>query len=214
MDFVPSRAPWLTVSASGLERLTKAKNLREEKAELRRRMRRARQGIPADQRARMAEIVADRLFALPEAASARTLLLFYSFGSEVATAGMAARVRAEGKRLLLPYVEDAMEAAEVREGDELVRAPYGAREPARRVPVDPAAVEVVVTPGLAFDLRGNRLGYGGGYYDRYLARLRSDTVRIGIGYAVQIVDRVPAGPADQPVDLVVTEADVIDCRPS
>jgi 5-formyltetrahydrofolate cyclo-ligase len=167
---------------------------REAKAELRRRMRLAREAIPADDRARMAKIVAERLLALPEATSARTVLLFYSFGSEVATGGMAARIRAEGKRLLLPYVEeDGMEAAEVREGDELIRAPYGAREPARRVPVDPAAVDLVVAPGLA--------------------RLRPETVRVGIGFAVQVVDRLPAGPGDQRVDLVVTEAGVLDCRP-
>lgn len=186
---------------------------REAKAELRRRMRLAREAIPADDRARIAEIVAERLLALPEATSARTVLLFYSFGSEVATGGMAARIRAEGKRLLLPYVEeDGMEAAEVREDDELIRAPYGAREPARRVPVDPSEVDLVVAPGLAFDRGGHRLGYGGGFYDRYLARLRPETVRVGIGFAVQVVDWVPAGPGDQRVDLVVTEAGVLDCR--
>lgn len=161
----------------------------------------------------MAEAAAERLFALPEMASARTVLLFYSFGSEVATRGMADRIRIEGKRLLLPYVDgEAMEAAEVLPGDDLIRAPYGAREPTRRVPVDPAEVDLVVTPGLAFDRRGYRLGYGGGFYDRYLARLRPETVRLGIGFAVQLVDRVPAGPGDQRVDLVVTEAGVIDCR--
>jgi 5-formyltetrahydrofolate cyclo-ligase len=186
---------------------------REAKAELRRRMRLARDAIPADDRARMAEIVAERLLALPEATSARRVLLFYSFGSEVATGGMAARIRAVGKRLLLPYVgADGMEAAEVRMGDELIRAPYGAREPARRVPVDPTEVDLVVTPGLAFDPRGHRLGYGGGFYDRYLGRLRPEAVRVGIGFDVQVVDEVPAGPGDQRVDLVVTEAGVLDCR--
>jgi 5-formyltetrahydrofolate cyclo-ligase len=184
------------------------------KADLRRRMRQARDAISSHDRARMAEAVAQRLLELPEAASARTLLLFYSFGSEVGTGGIVARIRAQGKHLLLPYVEgDAMEATEVREGDELIRAPYGAREPARRVPIDPVEVDMVVTPGLAFDRRGHRLGYGGGFYDRYLARLRPGTVRVGIGFAVQVVDRVPAGPGDQRVDLVVTEAGVIDCRP-
>jgi 5-formyltetrahydrofolate cyclo-ligase len=177
-------------------------------------MRAARAAIGPEERARRSRRIEERLFALPEMASARTILLFYSFGSEVATGGMAARIRTEGKRLLLPYVEgDAMNAAEVREGDELIRAPYGAREPARRVPIDPAVVDLVVAPGLAFDRRGHRLGYGGGFYDRYLARLRPEAVRVGIGFDVQVVDEVPAGPGDQRVDLVVTEAGVLDCRP-
>jgi 5-formyltetrahydrofolate cyclo-ligase len=157
--------------------------------------------------------VAERLFALPEATSAGTVLLFSSFGSEVATGPMADRWRERGTRILLPYIDGpGMEAAEVRAGDELVRAPYGVREPARQDPVDPHEVDLVVTPGLAFDRRGHRLGYGGGYFDRYLTRLRHDAVRIGIGFAVQVVERLPVGPGDQRVHLVVTEAEVVDCR--
>jgi 5-formyltetrahydrofolate cyclo-ligase len=185
----------------------------EGKAELRARMRRVRQVIPPEERGRLSRAVAERLFALPDAVSAGTVLLFYSFGTEVATGPMADRWWDRGTRILLPYVDgEGMEAAEVRRGDQLVRAPYGAREPVRREPVDPHQVDLVVTPGLAFDRRGHRLGYGGGYYDRYLARLRPDAVRIGIGFAVQVMDRLPAGPSDQRVHLVVTEAEVVDCR--
>lgn len=150
---------------------------------------------------------------MPEFASARTVLLFYSFGSEVATRGMAARALADGKRLLLPYLEGGtMEAAEVRSDDELVPTGYGPREPGRRVPVDPAEVDVVVTPGLAFDRRGHRLGYGGGHYDRYLGRLGPAATRVGVGFSAQVVEHVPNEPGDQPVDLVVTDEGKIDCR--
>jgi 5-formyltetrahydrofolate cyclo-ligase len=126
---------------------------------------------------------------------------------------MARRLHAAGKRLLLPYLDrTGMEAAEVRPGDELTPAWYGAREPARRVPVDPADVDLVVTPGLAFDRDGRRLGYGGGHYDRFLDRLDPRGVRVGIGFAEQLVERVPAGPEDQRVNLVVTDDVVVDCR--
>jgi 5-formyltetrahydrofolate cyclo-ligase len=201
-----------TVSAPPFGRLTRDAG-REAKDELRARMRRTRGALSPEERSRLAHDVTRRLFALPEMASAGTVLLFYSFGSEVATREMAERVWTEGKRLLLPYVDGAaMEAAAVHAGDELVRAPYGAREPAVHRPVDPEEVDVVVAPGLAFDRQGHRLGYGGGYYDRYLARLRPDAVRVGIGFAVQLVDQVPAGPADQRVDLVVTDREIVDCR--
>lgn len=158
-------------------------------------------------------MIEQSLFALPEIAAARTILLFYSFGSEVATAGMADRVVSEGKRLLLPYLEgQVMEAAEVQRGDELVPTGYGPKEPVRRLPVNPEDVDLVITPGLAFDRRGHRLGYGAGYYDLYLARLDPRAARIGVAFSVQVVDRVPAGPKDVAVDLLVTDRGSFDCR--
>jgi 5-formyltetrahydrofolate cyclo-ligase len=75
--------------------------------------------------------------------------------------------------------------------------------------VDPASIDLVVTPGLAFDRRGRRLGYGGGHYDRFLRRLPPSTIRVGIGFAAQVVDRVPAGPTDEPLDALVTEEGLI-----
>jgi 5-formyltetrahydrofolate cyclo-ligase len=185
-----------------------------QKAELRAHLRRVRSAIPAGERARLAELAEEALFGLPEVATAHTVLLFYAFGTEVPTAGMAERVLRSGKRLLLPYLEEeGMEAAEVQPGEALAPSGYGPREPHRRVPVDPTAVDLVVTPGLGFDRAGRRLGWGGGHYDRYLARLRPRAVRVGVGFSVQVVEEVPTGPEDQHVDLLVTDAGVIDCRP-
>lgn len=71
---------------------------------------------------------------------------------------------------------------------------------------------MVITPGLAFDRRGFRLGYGGGYYDQYLTRLRPETTRVGIGFSIQLIDRIPEEPLDQRVHFVVTDAELVDCR--
>jgi 5-formyltetrahydrofolate cyclo-ligase len=194
--------------------MTEATDPVREKADLRARMRDLRAAVPQNERLRLAGLVEERVFGLPEMRAARTVLLFYSFGSEVETSGMAQRVHAEGKRLLLPFLEaERMEAGEVLPNDELVVSSYGPREPTRRVAVDPAEVDVVIAPGLAFDRDGYRLGYGGGHYDRYLHRMGSRALRIGIGFAGQLVERVPRGPADERLDLVVTDAGVIDCRP-
>lgn len=157
----------------------------------------------------------DRLFGLSEVRAAGTVMLFYSFGSEVDTGRMAERVLEGGKRLLLPYLApERMEAAEVLSRGELEPSGYGPREPARRVPIEPADVDVVVAPGLAFDRRGHRLGYGGGHYDRYLARLGGQALRVGIGFAEQLVDRLPSEDTDERLDLLVTEVDLVDCRSS
>ncbi len=86
--------------------------------------------------------------------------------------------------------------------------PFGARVPASG---DWLAPEVLIVPLLAFDARGYRLGYGGGFYDRTLERLRAErtTVAIGYAWATQQVDEVPTEPTDQKLDLIVTEAGTI-----
>jgi 5-formyltetrahydrofolate cyclo-ligase len=183
------------------------------KAALRRQLRAARAAIPPEDRARMARAVEERLFALPALQGARTVLVFDAFGSEVPTQGIIDRLRREGRRVLLPFLEGGeMLAAEARPDDPLVPTSYGPREPSDRTPVDPAEVDVVVVPGLAFDRQGHRIGYGAGYYDRYLARLPARALRVGIGFHLQLVDALPHHADDQPVDVVVTDRETVECR--
>jgi 5-formyltetrahydrofolate cyclo-ligase len=184
------------------------------KDRLRDEMRRLRASIPPAERARLTDLVEEALFALPEMRSAGSVLLFYSFGTEIPTRGMAGRILGAGKRLLLPYLtgEGVMEAAEVGPGEPLEPSGYGPMEPGTRVAVDPSEVELVIAPGLAFDRQGGRLGYGGGHYDRYLARAGSGTLRVGVAFSLQIVEEVPVEPGDERVDLVVTDQESLDLR--
>lgn len=188
--------------------------LRQRKDELRSRMRGLRNSVPAEERIRLARDIEAHLFGLPQIGAADTIMLFYSFGSEVPTAGIVQRLLDSGKRVLLPFLEGpALEAAELRPGDSLAATTYGPKEPASRVAVDPGTIDAVIAPGLAFDRLGYRLGYGGGYYDMYLARLRPGSPRVGIAFHLQLLPTVPHGPADQPLDFVVTEREAIACRP-
>lgn len=75
-------------------------------------------------------------------------------------------------------------------------------------PPDPDVVDVVVVPGVAFTPAGDRLGQGGGWYDRFLPRLRRECVTIGVGFAPQLVDDLPTEPHDVRLDLVVTDAGI------
>jgi 5-formyltetrahydrofolate cyclo-ligase len=187
----------------------------EQKAALRLRMREARAAILPERRSELARAALENLLRLDAVAVAGTVLLFYSFGSEIPTARLIERLQAMGKRILLPYLDDErrMEAAELAPEDHPVPTRYGPKEPPRRVAVDPAEVDLVITPGLAFDRFGHRLGYGGGYYDRYLRRLHPGAARIGIGFSVQVVDEVPAEAGDERVDVVVTDGGILVCAP-
>jgi 5-formyltetrahydrofolate cyclo-ligase len=184
-----------------------------EKSALRERMRIVRANIPAPNRARMARAAEERLFSEPALKTPGAWLVFWSFGTEIDTHGVVRRLHGEGRRVLLPFIVGGrMEAADLRIGQRLVPTGYGPMAPSDPVAVDPAEIDVAVAPGLAFDRRGFRLGYGGGHFDGFLQRMRPDAMRSGFCLQVQIVDEVPTVPSDEPVDLVITEADTFVCR--
>ncbi|SLN47237.1 putative 5-formyltetrahydrofolate cyclo-ligase [Roseivivax jejudonensis] len=93
-------------------------------------------------------------------------------------------------------------------GCALVPGPFGAPVPTQHEPVVP---EILIVPLLAFDRRGHRLGYGGGFYDRTLAglRARGPVLAVGFAFAAQEADEIPVEPTDAPLDLVVTEHEIL-----
>lgn len=133
--------------------------------------------------------------------------VFWPIGDEIDTRPLLERLSADGWTVALPCVpgrDQHLVFRRWRPGDDLVPGPMGTREPAPTA----AAVtpEVLIVPLLAFDRRGYRLGYGGGYYDRTLATLGRDRVlAVGIAYADQEVANVPIAETDQKVDYIVTE---------
>jgi 5-formyltetrahydrofolate cyclo-ligase len=78
--------------------------------------------------------------------------------------------------------------------------------------VDPASIDTVLIPGSVFDVTGGRLGYGGGFYDRFLSNSAPQATRIGLAFSRQLVDRVPMEPHDQYMDFLVTEEQIFDCK--
>jgi 5-formyltetrahydrofolate cyclo-ligase len=92
---------------------------------------------------------------------------------------------------------------------EMIDGPFGARIPAQANFFDP---EILIVPLVAFDLKGGRLGYGGGFYDRTLEKLRANRATLAIGFAfeAQMADDLPLEPTDQPLDMMVTERRVIE----
>ena len=89
---------------------------------------------------------------------------------------------------------------------------YGAFEPKRKLVPWNQQKLILIVPGVAFDLQGNRLGYGGGYYDRFFPQLREGVPLVAVTFELQIVKEVPVDPWDRRVDFIITEKRVIDCR--
>lgn len=187
--------------------------LKRAKREVRRRVLAERDAIATTERARLSDIVAQRTLALPEVDRAKTVMVFWSFGSELDTAPLLRGLHGRGVIVALPRIVDgALEPRPYRPGDVMTTTTFGALEPASGTPLDPLEIDAVVVPAVAFDRRGGRVGYGGGFYDRFLPTTRTDAVRIGVAFGLQLLapgDAVPAGAFDLRVDIVVTESEVL-----
>jgi 5-formyltetrahydrofolate cyclo-ligase len=181
------------------------------KKALRRRILAARDAVDAGLRRTWSEAIAVRLMARPELERAKTVHLFAGFGSEVDTLPIVRKLLDTGRRPVLPVVireSWTLEHAAVSKVEDLLPGFKGILEPSKGCPrVDPGALDLVLVPGVAFDRRCGRLGYGGGFYDRFLAACRAP--RIALVFSLQIVDGVPCDAEDLPVDLVVTEEEEI-----
>lgn len=188
-------------------------DLKEGKRRLRARIRELRDAMAPEERARRSRAIERRLFGLEGFAGARTVMVFSSFGSEVDTAPIIDRLCAEGRRVALPRVgRGEIVAVAYRPGDPVRVASFGAMEPEGNAVVAAGEIDAVVTPGLAFDRRGYRVGYGGGFYDRFLALTRPGALRVGVAFGLQVVDEVPHGRADVAVDVIVTDEETVRCR--
>ncbi|HEY7529699.1 MAG TPA: 5-formyltetrahydrofolate cyclo-ligase [Gemmatimonadota bacterium] len=155
-------------------------------------------------------VIQEALLALEEYRAARVVHAYVGVkGNEVRTDRVLLETLRSGRRLALPRVAGQdLAHHEVRALSELRAAAFGLLEPAADAPaVGTDELDLVIVPGLAFDRRGNRLGLGRGYYDRFLAGVRAP--RVALLYSTQLVERVPAGPRDVAVDLLVTDAGVL-----
>jgi 5-formyltetrahydrofolate cyclo-ligase len=188
--------------------------LKHRKRAIRRAVIERRDAMPPAERAVASERIAETLMSLPEMRGAATVMAFWSFGSEVDTAPVIERLHAAGKRIVLPRVEgEDIVAVTFAPGDEVAAVAFGAMEPLGAALAPPGEVDVVITPGVAFDRDGRRVGYGGGFYDRFLPQTRPEVAAIAIAFAVQIVaEPLPAASFDRPVDAIVTETEVIRPR--
>ena len=143
------------------------------------------------------------LLASKEFNTAKIVGAYYAFGTEVKTDMVIERARSLGKQIALPSVEgDSLTFYELSSAKDLVKGRFGIMEPLPYAPVD-EKIDLLVVPGIAFDKKGNRLGYGKGYYDKYLAK--RTIVSIGFGYSFQLLEDLPRSPHDEQLDAIITE---------
>lgn len=173
----------------------------EAKKRIRQQIAQCKREFPLAWRICASEIVQSRLEALPVFIQARSILLYHALNDEVQTMSLLQRWH-DKKKLYLPVVEGDHLQVRRYEPSLMVNGSYGIREPEGMNLTELSVIDLVIVPGVAFDLSGNRLGRGKGYYDRLLPQL--NVPKIGIAFSWQLIERLPIEPFDHPLDGVIT----------
>lgn len=190
-----------------------------DKASLREGLLKKRDAIPPEVRRLKNRLVQERLITLDEIKNAGFLFSFASFRSEVDTLGMIRNSLSQGKRVVLPKVDKGQHVLllyEIKNMDELSPGYMGIPEPSvntegRLFGIND--VDAAIIPGAGFDISGNRIGYGAGYYDILLSGLTKDIPLVSLAYEEQVVDSIPSEQHDIRVHVIVTDRRVIRCKP-
>lgn len=183
------------------------------KREIRQDVKRRLADMPADVAAAKSRAACAALVSLPEFRSAGAVMLFLSMPDEIDTTTALLAAWEGEKIVLVPKVASnrrQMIPVECRTlDDHMAAGAYGIREPENTQPWPREEIDLVVVPGLAFDRTGSRLGRGGGYYDRFLGPHAPRTITCGLSFDEQLVGEVPADDHDRPVEILVTDKEVL-----
>lgn len=165
------------------------------------------------QRIEQSKIICSSLVSLKEFKSAGVIMIFLSLPHEVDTASIILKAWQQGKvvavpkiswqqRHMIPIQINSLETGFSTDG-------YGLKNPVTGVPVPIEDIDIVITPGLGFDKKGNRLGRGGGYFDRFFANSTLRAFKCAICYSQQVVDEVPMDETDIAIDCLVTDKETL-----
>ncbi len=188
------------------------------KRQLRKEMIKERNALSPVQRAEKSAVIVDRLLMLDEYIDASSIMVYLDCRSEVQTGSLVVRALADGKRVAVPVTDTANRSLTpsliTSFPGGLQPGPWGIPEPKPQAvrPLDPAELDIVITPGLVFDKSGYRIGYGYGYYDRFLCRTGQKTIHIGLAFELQLRTNVYPGPHDVPVQYILTEERLLRVR--
>jgi len=190
--------------------------MKKQKKELRKKVINERDQLTEKDIAGKSRLIGENLFRLQAYRNAEIIMYFISFGTEVDTRPMVEETIRQGKIALAPKPrpeERKMIPSRILDWDnDFIPGAYNIPEPKEEAlrPYNPDQIDLLIVPGVAFDLKGNRLGYGGGYYDRFFALLKPGTPLVALVFELQVVPEVPVEEWDRRVDVIVTEKRIIN----
>lgn len=175
------------------------------KAELRSHIRQLKASKSSNELSTVSELLAEKLFANSHYDTAKSIVLFASLPDEPDTSCVLEHALRARKNVWLPAVENeqCMTIRRYYGPDSLREGAFHIQEPTGEILTDYTSLDFILVPGVAFDIHGNRLGRGCGYYDRFLNQCPVSAWRLGYCYPFQLVKEVPIGPHDEPINEVI-----------
>ena len=185
---------------------------------IRKRLIELRENLPEEDVINNSAIIADSFLNLTHFNNSKVVMGYMSFRNEVMTDSLIVEILKRDKRVAIPRIEildngfKDIVAYEVKDiYSQVERGTFGVREPIKNVAVElnPEDIDLIIIPGVGFDTRGFRIGFGAGYYDRFLKKVRPDCLKVGFAFEMQILEKIPEESHDIPVDMVITEKRII-----
>jgi len=186
-----------------------------EKVELRRQLRNCLLAISPEHRKEKSRAACRNLISTQQFQDASVIMIYLSLPHEVDTSEVILHAWQLGKIVAVPKIswqQRHMLPVQINSLDTgFSTGTWGLRNPLTGVPIPFGQIDLVVAPALGFDRRGNRLGRGGSFYDRFFANKEVVAARCGLAFAEQVVDSIPVTESDEPVHFLVTDQEVIYC---
>jgi 5-formyltetrahydrofolate cyclo-ligase len=186
---------------------------KNERSELRKHALHLRSDIADERRVAYSKLIEDHFFSQFPELRGKHIHCYISYKSEVDTTGIIKRAISGGAEVSVPYLlseqSATFENAAFTSFQDLEAGSFGILQPRQLITRPVSEISMVIVPLAAFDGFGHRLGYGKGYYDRFLSILSPHVKKIGLAFSIQEVDEIPAEPHDVPLDIVITEQGVI-----
>ncbi len=190
---------------------------KEEKEKLRKALIKERSSLPKAEIKKKSQLIQQKLFSLKIYQKATWVMFYLSLPSEVSTDKMITESLKKGKKIVVPAVrgKDLIPCL-LTQLNQTQEKNFGIREPLEFKPIKKSQLQLIIVPGCGFDFQGYRLGFGQGYYDRFLRDLKGNVPLVGLAFELQVLKKIPHEKEDVPLDFIVTEKKIyraLDVRP-
>lgn len=186
--------------------------IKEEKIILRNKILNIRKNLILEEKIKLDEKIYSKLFNNEMFSKAKNIFIYISFGTEINTKPIIEKALEENKNIYIPKIyksDRSMKAIKLNSFKDLKENSMGILEPVQDGDyIDKENIDLIIVPGVVFDEEGNRIGYGGGYYDRYLSDIKEVSNKIALAYELQVLDFIGEEKHDIKVDYIITEEKV------
>lgn len=183
----------------------------ESKSKIRKRVLNVRNNMSKEDVKKNSNAIMDKITGLDIYKQSKVVFIYMDFKNEVMTSNLIKRMLSEKKRVVIPYTDSintVLIPSEITKESDLKQNSFGYFEPKSILPVNIEEIDLVIVPGVVFDKNLNRIGFGKGYYDKILNRLKPSAKKVALAHDFQVLEDIPAEEHDVKMDMIITEKNI------